>query len=89
MVPVEVGVHYLADEWGTRLLPLAEVLGAMVDEDSVGNDAATRHYLAQHALLDQVPALRADVATPDYCCVGSMHSVNAWIGPAGTVWWGS
>lgn len=82
-VPVEIGAHYLADGWGTRLLPLAKVLRAMLGG---GDDASTRHYLAQHALLDQVPALLADVATPDYCCVGAMRSVNAWIGPAGTVW---
>ena len=44
-------------------------------------------YLAQHSLLDQVPALAADICTPDYCSLGEgrLHAVNAWLGPAGTV----
>ncbi|KAG2446892.1 hypothetical protein HYH02_008048 [Chlamydomonas schloesseri] len=44
-------------------------------------------YLAQHPLFDQIPPLRADFATPDYCCLGDdgePHAVNAWLGPAGT-----
>ena len=41
-------------------------------------------YLAQHALLDQVPLLAADVATPDYVSLGELAAVNAWLGPGGT-----
>ncbi|KXZ43695.1 hypothetical protein GPECTOR_83g307 [Gonium pectorale] len=44
-------------------------------------------YLAQHPLFDQIPALRADIATPDYCSLGEfgeLVAVNAWLGPAGT-----
>lgn len=61
-------------------------------------DAActTAGYLAQHPLFDQVPALRRDIAIPDYCALsypmahheGSAQedvAVNAWFGPAGTV----
>jgi lysine-specific demethylase 8 len=46
-----------------------------------------RGYLAQHALFDQLPALAADIATPDYCTLGAgeLVATNAWIGPAGTV----
>jgi hypothetical protein len=44
-------------------------------------------YLAQHQLFEQIPALAADILTPDYCMLGSkgVSSVNAWFGPAGTV----
>lgn len=44
-------------------------------------------YLAQHQLFEQVPALAADIVTPDYCMLGEVgiSSVNAWFGPAGTV----
>ncbi|GLC35226.1 hypothetical protein PLESTB_000587900 [Pleodorina starrii] len=49
--------------------------------------SAPRGYLAQHALFEQVPALRRDIATPDYCCLGeegTLRAVNAWLGPEGT-----
>lgn len=44
-------------------------------------------YLAQHQLFEQIPALAADVMTPDYCVLGEqgVSSINAWFGPAGTV----
>lgn len=48
--------------------------------------AAPVHYLAQHALLEQVPALAADVHVPEYCALGEgVRAVNAWLGPGGTV----
>ncbi|KAF5840817.1 Clavaminate synthase-like protein [Dunaliella salina] len=56
-----------------------------------GQDAKRRGYLAQHPLFDQVPALAADVQTPEYCALsedeegGGLQAVNAWFGPAGTV----
>jgi hypothetical protein len=44
-------------------------------------------YLAQHQLLEQVPALQRDICTPDYIALGEqgLGSVHAWFGPAGTV----
>lgn len=60
--------------------------------DDVPNGKA---YLAQHELFDQIPALRRDIMTPDYCSLllndeesdASAASVatNAWFGPAGTI----
>ena len=83
-VPVEVGEHYLAAGWRQELMPLARFLRAHLRG---GDDAAGRAYLAQHALFEQVPALRADILTPDYCSLGGgeLRAVNAWLGPAGTV----
>ena len=35
----------------------------------------------------QVPQLQADILIPDYCSVGGgdMKSINAWLGPTGTI----
>ena len=44
-------------------------------------------YLAQHQLLEQVPALAADVIEPEYIALGAsgVSAVNAWMGPPGHV----
>ena len=44
-------------------------------------------YLAQHPLFDQIPELAADIREPAYCALGAgkVQSVNAWLGPPGTV----
>ena len=84
-VPVEVGRHYLADGWRQELMPLSRFLEEHLR--SGGDSAEGRAYLAQHALFEQVPALRGDIVTPDYCSLGGgeLRAVNAWLGPAGTV----
>lgn len=73
------GAHYLDDRWTEALMPLRTFL----DEHVFRGDASS--YLAQHQLFDQIPRLRRDVGTPDYCCLGdAMPTLNAWLGPAGT-----
>jgi hypothetical protein len=58
--------------------------------------AARIGYLGQHQLFDQIPSLRADIATPSFCAAllpgdsapsGAANAtrLNAWFGPAGTV----
>jgi lysine-specific demethylase 8 len=55
-------------------------------QDAVAGAAPAQQlgYLAQHALLEQVPALGADISTPEYCALGRVRAVNAWLGPGGT-----
>jgi len=55
------------------------------------------HYLAQHALFEAIPALRADISIPEYTAVSAYPpndqlsgsgftepSIKAWLGPAAT-----
>ncbi|GBF98434.1 hypothetical protein Rsub_11079 [Raphidocelis subcapitata] len=121
-VPVEVGEHYLRDDWGTELMTLGDFLRRHVigpagaggrgpdqqqsaaggqqqqqQQRAAGEQPAgaaagqrgqqRRGYLAQHELFSQIPALAADIAAPDYTALGEdgLRSVNAWLGPAGTV----
>lgn len=79
IVPVELGPHYLDDEWREELMPFGQflddhLLGASrraPAADGEPEPKARRRdrptgYLAQHALLDQIPALARDVCLPDY-----------------------
>jgi len=47
-------------------------------ESSVG-------YVAQHLLLAQIPELRSDLSVPHYCALGTLKTLNVWLGTAGTV----
>lgn len=50
-------------------------------------------FIFQHNLFDQIPALKNDISTPEYCCITSKTTDNdasidvdikAWLGPEGT-----
>mmetsp|Transcript_13389 Transcript_13389/g.53721 ORF Transcript_13389/g.53721 Transcript_13389/m.53721 type:complete len:667 (+) Transcript_13389:164-2164(+) len=86
VVPVERGRSYLDPTFSEELMTLGEFVDAHLTE------ADSRAYLAQHALFDQIPRLRADIAIPEYCCALSDNEdddvapprLNAWLGPGGT-----
>lgn len=63
LVPVEVGRSYVDEDWAQRVIPFSN----FVDKYLIHNDPEDIGYLAQHDLLSQIPALRADIMIPDYC----------------------
>ncbi len=88
-VPVEVGGKYTSDGWGQRLMTMDEFISDHIEGSGGG-------YLAQHELLEQIPALKRDVLTPEYTSMlredeeeesythGGVKT-NIWFGPAGTI----
>lgn len=104
-VPVELGGTYTGEGWRQELMTIGDFIGRFIEPNAEdGNPTDNAHslsdtggkaYLAQHQLFDQIPALRRDILTPDYCALlledeeddrdaGSV-AINAWFGPAGTV----
>ena len=84
-VPVEIGQRYTDQDWTQQLMTVEEFA-----RDFLTGNCSRVGYLAQHQLLSQVPALREDIITPDYCFTGDTEEeeeveVNVWIGPAGTI----
>jgi len=94
-IPVEIGKHYLASEWRQKLMLFSEFLQLMfcdkndknVESNNSNEEQVWTHYLAQHDLLRQIPALAKDISTPEYCVALSsrIQSINCWFGPAGTI----
>ncbi|KIX99946.1 uncharacterized protein Z520_04584 [Fonsecaea multimorphosa CBS 102226] len=73
LVPIEVGRSYTDDDWSQKIVPFREFLrGHLLPSLNDGSTGVPRSsdqtgYLAQHDLFKQIPALRNDIATPDYC----------------------
>lgn len=63
LVPVELGRSYTDDGWGQTILTFREFLNRYV----LNSEKADIGYLAQHNLFSQIPALRNDIAIPDFC----------------------
>ncbi|KAJ6547023.1 hypothetical protein B0H19DRAFT_840806, partial [Mycena capillaripes] len=92
VVPVEVGRDYRTDDWSQKIVGWEAFLASLDAEDG------PPLYLAQHSLLMQFPALRADIEIPDYVyadlprppgCPPPTNDeqlvINAWLGPKGTI----
>lgn len=81
LVPVEVGRSYTDEEWGQKIMEFREFSDRHIwlnEEKKGGNSSNTPEayddvgktgYMAQHDLLSQIPALRNDIAVPDYCYI--------------------
>eukprot|EP00898_Chlorokybus_atmophyticus_P007899 jgi/Chlat1/810/Chrsp104S01274 len=99
-VPVEVGAHYLEDDWTQELMTLRTFVDEhlnRVDDVAGGNEAEVkapprRRYLAQHPLFEQIPALKADIDVPEYCFLsggdGGYGDNDDVDGPAINAWFG-
>ena len=70
-VPVEYGPDYLHPEWTQELTTVATLLRRDIRPRRTGSAARRIGYLAQHALFDQIPELKSDVRTPDYCALSA------------------
>jgi len=81
-VPVELGAKYTDHSWTQKLMTIDDFV-----EKHMRSCDGPVGYLAQHQLLEQVPALMDDIEIPDYCYTGDEEDVdvNVWIGPRGTV----
>ncbi|GAM84314.1 hypothetical protein ANO11243_023080 [Dothideomycetidae sp. 11243] len=96
LVPVELGRSYTDDGWSQQIMPFGAYLQSHLLNPSANNKTG---YLAQHDLLEQIPALSNDTITPDLCYADPPeqdpsqpsqpkldHPLrNAWLGPAGTI----
>lgn len=73
LVPIEVGRSYTDDDWGQKIVPFQDFLSNYIlpPLECKGNEkpeaSVQTGYLAQHDLFKQIPALRNDIAIPDYC----------------------
>lgn len=82
--PVEIGNHYLNDNWTQKIMKLNDYL-----ENYVFSDSKKIAYIAQHNWIHQIPELLCDFETPDLCDIflnPKMSSVliHLWFGMKNT-----
>ncbi|KAI4148572.1 MAG: hypothetical protein L6R39_002743 [Caloplaca ligustica] len=72
LIPVEIGRSYTDADWSQSIITIGEFMERYLLSDEEEEAAAGERkigYLAQHDLFRQIPALRNDIATPDYCYI--------------------
>ena len=67
LVPVEIGRSYTDSGWGQRIITFKDFMSLYLLCDPTETREKSVGYLAQHDLFSQIPSLRNDIATPDYC----------------------
>lgn len=89
IVPIEIGQNYTNENWSQQLVKFDDFFRRqMINSES---SSTTIEYLAQHNLFEQIPKLKDDIITPEYCCITADHSgcndidIKAWLGPEGTI----
>lgn len=92
VVPIEIGKNYTNDEWSQDLVKFEDFFRRQFLDDNFDPQTKRIEYLAQHNLFDQIPVLRNDIMTPEYCCMTNRQGdgeidvdIKAWLGPKGTI----
>jgi lysine-specific demethylase 8 len=101
VIPIEIGSDYRNDDWTQKLMDWDDFLAALDSQELEQPHKRDVLYLAQHNLLRQFPALRADITVPDYIYASVSPPVdfpgykppandeqlviNAWLGPGETI----
>lgn len=95
-VPIEIGKNYTNENWSQDLVKFEEFFRRQITGDGGGTSFSESsqqvEYLAQHNLFEQIPELRNDIITPEYCCITNHEGdeendidIKAWLGPEGTI----
>lgn len=103
IVPIEIGQNYSNENWSQQLMKFEDFFRRqMIDEGAADVSSSTPtiasktvEYLAQHNLFEQIPLLKDDIITPEYCCITADAAesdelcadvdIKAWLGPKGTI----
>lgn len=93
VVPIEIGKNYTNENWSQDLVKFEDFFQRQFLESHTTADSKRIEYLAQHNLFDQIPALKDDIVTPEYCCTTNNEiagneinvDIKAWLGPEGTI----
>lgn len=68
LVPVELGRAYTDDDWSQKIISFRDFLtDYLLQPSSSSEEEQEIGYLAQHDLFTQIPGLKSDIRTPDYC----------------------